>query len=279
MEIWKSVEWVLPIRSDKLTFIMEGFTALAYPLSLFILLSLGYWLWRKETFRRLIILLILTLVINFTIKEFVKDPRPPEAYQLVKVQGYGFPSGHAQIAMVMWIGLALEINRPWAWAICSLVTLGMSFSRIYLGVHDLDDVCFGLLFGALTLALFYHYRERFDLWRQRLSLPVQLSLLYASTILWLGIYPGQMQVATAYLCGLILVQGTGLILEEKYIDFTPPQFLSRKIVIGTIGVLGLILIRLGNSIWGPFLLACGLSLWQTIIVPIIIDKSTKSVLP
>jgi hypothetical protein len=62
--------------------------------------------------------------------------------------GPGLPSGHAQSAAYFWGFLALHARRPVVWIVCVLVALLVAFSRLYLGVHFLDDVLVGLALGA-----------------------------------------------------------------------------------------------------------------------------------
>jgi hypothetical protein len=63
--------------------------------------------------------------------------------------GPGLPSGHAQNAAYFWGFLALHLRRPIVWVLCVAVALLVAFSRLYLGVHFLDDVLVGLAIGAM----------------------------------------------------------------------------------------------------------------------------------
>ena len=62
--------------------------------------------------------------------------------------GPGLPSGHAQNAAFVWGYIALRLQRTWVWVLAVVVTLLISFSRLYLGVHFLEDVILGLVLGA-----------------------------------------------------------------------------------------------------------------------------------
>ncbi|WP_347861124.1 phosphatase PAP2 family protein [Salimicrobium sp. PL1-032A] len=72
-----------------------------------------------------------------------------------------YPSGHTSGAVVFYgfliyiIG-AQTIGRKWKWAIHTLLILiisGISFSRVYLGVHYFTDVVSGIFLGCLWLFL------------------------------------------------------------------------------------------------------------------------------
>ncbi|MEQ8748094.1 phosphatase PAP2 family protein [Pyruvatibacter sp.] len=151
-----SMEWVLPLRSEWATPIAKGFTWLGYAPFFLIFLPIGYWLWDRAMFTRLTALVAITAVVNGWFKDLWQDPRPPAEIQLDgQVTGSpGRPSGHTQVAVVMWLWLAYEVRRPWMWGVCIVLAVGVSFSRLYLGVHDVDDVLTGTALALLTLALF-----------------------------------------------------------------------------------------------------------------------------
>jgi PAP2 superfamily len=62
--------------------------------------------------------------------------------------GPGLPSGHAQNAAFVWGYMALRLQKIWIWVLAILVTLLIAFSRMYLGVHFLEDVILGLVLGG-----------------------------------------------------------------------------------------------------------------------------------
>lgn len=155
---WHDLSWVLPLRSDILTPIMEGLSALGYMEGLLAILLFGYVGLSKPAFSRLIVVFILSAIVNSFLKDLFQDPRPPMEFRLDPQVGesYGMPSGHSQIAVVMWIWLAIEARRGWVWLVCSLLAAGICFSRLYLGVHDVEDVVTGASLGFLGIVLFYY---------------------------------------------------------------------------------------------------------------------------
>ncbi len=117
------------------------------------------------------------LAITTALKELFALPRPPgaadpagatlvpEAFvslyaQIGAADGFGFPSGHAISALVVYGGLALLVGtRRGYWvgaALCVLVPL----SRIVLGVHYLVDIVAGTAVGAAFLAIAYRSGNR-----------------------------------------------------------------------------------------------------------------------
>ncbi|MFM9862331.1 MAG: phosphatase PAP2 family protein [Micropepsaceae bacterium] len=150
------ISWVLPLRSELGTLIFNAFTYAGYTPFFLVLLPLGYWLWDKAMFTRLALLIGFVGLMNTFLKELFMDPRPPVALALDGRVGesFGFPSGHAQIAVAMWFYLAMEIKRTWAWIAAAIVAGGVCFSRIYLGVHDVEDVLGGAALGVACLFIF-----------------------------------------------------------------------------------------------------------------------------
>lgn len=113
-----------------------------------------YWCLDKKTGRYLILSLGLSLCVNALLKDLVQAPRPfwqpgaPEALRLETATGYSFPSGHSQAAATLYTALALRISKRWVKAVLAALILGVGFSRLYLGVHYLEDVIAGVLLGA-----------------------------------------------------------------------------------------------------------------------------------
>ena len=75
-EILYDLSWVLPLRHDWLTPLMNGFTQLGYEKFILFFLPLGYWAWSKPLFLRLFLLVAFTAVLNAFCKDLWQDPRP-----------------------------------------------------------------------------------------------------------------------------------------------------------------------------------------------------------
>jgi membrane-associated phospholipid phosphatase len=150
------LSWVPPLRSEPLTLIFNAFTYLGYPQFFLVFLPIGYWLCDKAMFTRLAMLIGIVGLSNAFLKDLFQDPRPPAAFALDPRVGdsFGLPSGHAQIATAMWLWLAYEIHRRWAWIAAIVIAVGVSASRIYLGVHDIEDVLAGVLLGLATVVIY-----------------------------------------------------------------------------------------------------------------------------
>ena len=263
-----SMDWVLPLRSDWATPIAQGFTWMGYTPFFLMFLPIGYWLWDRNIFTRLTVLVAITAVINGWFKDFWQDPRPGADIQLDgRVTGSpGRPSGHTQVAVAMWLWLAYEISRPWAWGVCIILAVGVSFSRLYLGVHDVDDVLTGTAFGLATLAVFFWLTRPDNALTEALreSVVVQLVLVAMLVPIIAAVWPAASQAAGAAihsgsgptLTVLFLLAGwlIGMALDKRLApDRGPRPAWWQMIIMAVGGIVVLFALRTGIEAAGAFI--------------------------
>jgi membrane-associated phospholipid phosphatase len=121
-------------------------------LNAFIWIGLS-WRWGA----RLGYLFIVNGIINHLMKGAFEMPRPfflDPTLAMVKAGSYGFPSGAAQMSMLLAGLLIYAWKSPWAWPSATLYLLLISFSRIFLGVHFPIDLLGGWVLGLLLLGAF-----------------------------------------------------------------------------------------------------------------------------
>lgn len=236
------VSWVVPYRTEFLTGVFETLTWLGYPTFVMVLLPLGYWLWRRDSFTRIAVLVILSTVLNAYLKDFFQNPRPDAIYHLDPGVGnsFGMPSGHTQIAVVLWFGLAYEIQKKWAWIIAAILVLGISFSRIYLGIHDLEDVLAGFTIGVLSLCLYrYLLRPRLLYLRNR-PLWVYLLLLLALQLVAHFTWPAPAHTLIALsLLAFLIAWLVGDHINTLHIEFKVRNVTWAAALVVILGVAGL----------------------------------------
>ena len=157
VSFWNDLSWVLDLRTPFLNIFFDLVSLAGYPTFLILFLSFGYFYWSPEKFSRIAMLLFVSGLVNGFLKDYFQDPRPAMEFMLDPRigQSYGWPSGHAQIAVTLWGLIAIEFKKNWLTAFCVLMIGLVSFSRMYLGVHDIGDVFAGLLIGIIILAIWY----------------------------------------------------------------------------------------------------------------------------
>jgi membrane-associated phospholipid phosphatase len=229
--IWHDLSWVLPLRSDGATAVMRVFTWIGYSTFYMLFLPLGFWLWRKPAFTRLAVIVAISGVLNVFLKDFWQDPRPDIAMSLdsLVAGSFGMPSGHAQTSTVLWLWLATEVRRSWMWAVAVIMIAGIAASRLYLGVHDVEDVAVGFALGVMMLAV--------GKAAMRITVTPYLALalmLLAGQAVVFTLWPGSPGSATGF--GAFAVAWlVGATLEARYVAYTPADR-WRKFVAGALGV-------------------------------------------
>jgi glycerophosphoryl diester phosphodiesterase len=250
-ELLHSLDWVLPLRSDVLTPVMRFFTLLGYEKFILFFLPLGYWALNRGVFLRLLVLVAVTALLNAWLKDYWQDPRPDIALRMDHEVGdtFGLPSGHAQIAVVIWFWLAFELRRAWVWAVSGVVVAGIIFSRLYLGAHDVEDVLGGSLLGIGTLLGFAQvrhwgwWREAHGIWHLALILLVFL----AAWLSWPGVAPSYVPL----LAGMMV----GVLFGYRQMEFSVDVAVWRRLLAATLGAVAFILLqkvlKLAGTAW-PF---------------------------
>ena len=157
MSKWNDLSWIEIIRSPGLSIFFENISLAGYPTFLILFISFGYFFWSPSRFSRIAMMLFISGLINSFLKDFFQDPRPAIELMLDPKVGasYGWPSGHAQIAVTLWGLLAYELKDKWFSIGAFFLIFLIAFSRMYLGVHDLGDVVSGLAIGAIILTIWH----------------------------------------------------------------------------------------------------------------------------
>lgn len=283
------ISWVPPLRTPELTVLFNGLTWLGYTTFFLIFLPIGYWLWDKKMFTRLAVLIIITGLLNAFVKDIFHDPRPPLQFALDPRVGesYGLPSGHAQVAFAMWLWLAYEINRAWAWVAALLIAIGVCLSRLYLGVHDVEDVLGGALLGLATIVAYRTFvSDEFKFWHDANPL-LQLAVILAiQPLVWFA-WPGPNGPSASFsLFGFLFGWWLGAVVERRWIKFGTPSNWIAAALVAVVAVAGLVLsfkpleqILLSTGLAKPaagWIQAALIGLYTTALVPFILKIARVS---
>jgi hypothetical protein len=147
------MDWITYVRTEELTFFFKGVTYLGSEYIPLFLIPTLYWGVDKKAGIKLFIITIASFYIGYLLKNAFALERPPIALRLVEAGGFGFPSGHAMTATVVWGFLLLYIRRIYVSISSIAIILLVASSRLYLGVHYPIDVLGGIACGAIILVL------------------------------------------------------------------------------------------------------------------------------
>jgi len=213
-----------------------------------LILPLAYWSINRNLGVRLLFALIFAGITNVILKELFQRPRPfqvsSDVISIIEQEGFGFPSGHVMVAVIVWGYLALELKQRWFYWSVGIFIIIMAWSRMYAGVHYPQDVIGGAIFGWGGLLVYQRLVKHLpDVW-SRLALKPQL----ASVVLALIVVPTfvfQDDIGTA-LAGLLVGVLLGSVLNQFYnVDFHAGGQLSKRSARYIIGIILLAVLFFG----------------------------------
>ena len=174
------VQWILSIQAmgSGLLLPMKILSFLGSENFFIFALPILYWSVDSALGLRVGAILLFTGGVNNLLKLTFHLPRPywysADVQAFSAESSFGLPSGHAQIAMVVWGTIAGYFRRAWGWVAAMLLVFLIGFSRLYLGVHFPHDVFVGWLVGGIILWIFLRYWEDMAAWGNRHSLKEQI---------------------------------------------------------------------------------------------------------
>lgn len=154
--------FVVTLRSDVMTPIMEGFTSLSSVAVILVMaLVVAAFAPGKAPGRCVCANVVGALALNQVLKFIVQRPRP-DGYRLAVESSYSFPSGHSMISMafyglLIWMIWKYErddvMRHVWC-CLFGLIIVMVGISRVYLGVHYASDVIAGFCVSLIWLVFF-----------------------------------------------------------------------------------------------------------------------------
>jgi membrane-associated phospholipid phosphatase len=134
--------------------LMKELSFLGKPEFLLLLGVFLFWCVDVSTGKRAGLIFVCGLSLGVILKLAFHMPRPywydARVNPLAGESGYGMPSIHSLLAMAVWPWLGRQTRLAWGWTAGLLLALGISLSRVYLGVHFPGDVFAGWAVGALV---------------------------------------------------------------------------------------------------------------------------------
>ncbi len=202
-----------PVLSAVIVFITNMGAGTLYLLILFYI----FWCVDDRAGIRLSVLTVFSAWMNGFLKVIFKQPRPydldPSVGRALE-SSYGFPSGHAQSVLVFFMGLASWLKKPVFYITAVLITLVMSFTRLYLGVHFPTDIFGGWIAGFIVLGLYWLFAERIIKVLEAASIRFRLIISAAVSFIMLLLNPADVKMS-----GIFLGLGMGYTLMLRFFPF------------------------------------------------------------
>ena len=215
-----------------------------------LLFGIIYYTYDKKMGEFMAITLGLSATVNTIIKNIVGAPRPfqkyPELVENLRPEtslGKSFPSGHTQnFSTVLFSGF-FYTKKKVMFYVSSVLVLLMMLSRMYLGVHFLEDVVVAAILGiSIAYGAFLVFNKLFDD-------TAKLHRLYV--IILIVIFPFLFFINgedffKSY--GLLIGFVFGIMIEKKYINFDMNVKVIHKVLRVVLGLIIMVGIQQGFKI-------------------------------
>ncbi len=233
------IQYLAQFRGPLVNAFFLAVSGLGSTLGYLVLFCILWWGFSWKLGARVFAALILSVYLNAVIKDWVAQPRPfvYAAIESVTRPGeFGFPSGHAQHAALVWSLLAAHFRKRWFTVFAAAMVLLIGFSRVYLGVHFPTDVLAGWLLGGILAKMYLRWSDRGIDWARRLSFEKQMLLALGVPMILTALHATR---NTAMALGALGGALVGLVLGRRqrlYHDEDPAPTRRERLLIGLIGL-------------------------------------------
>lgn len=210
---------------------------IANPLVVALLILTGFIFLNKKAFGRAFLIYAFVIIFCPFLKALFKAPPTPTVGT-----GWAFPSGHMMTLASLWIWLAWEYKNKFLSIFTALMLTSYGVALVYFDYHYPWDIAGALFFSLLTLSLYNFIITR--PYTQK-NPPIIGFILAAIAIPIMSFTPNGTKLLHIWVgFGSLIGFATGWLINNKFSPKTPNPFLSIKIVIFVLNVLGLIGIKI-----------------------------------
>jgi hypothetical protein len=196
--------------------------------------------------------LVITMLSNYWVKYIIANSRPPVSYWLPGADPPNFstPSGHSQNTATLFGWLTIRTKKWWVALIGIIITFMVGISRIYVGVHFLEDVLIGWGLGILVVIVVYYLEKPAREYLSKYKLDHLLLFVFFIGFLMLvvaAMLPAPPNDNFGSYGGLTMGLAIGLILENRYVGFSVEApngqkwRLALRVIIGLVLVIGVMI--------------------------------------
>lgn len=240
------IEFIQSFRNGFFDFFFNAISFVGEEYIYIAILGIVYYGINKRFGELLAFSLFLTASINTIIKGFVGALRPFEKYpdRVVNLRsetagGHSFPSGHTQQFTTFYFTGAMYLSKQYLFIVAGVLSVLMAVSRMYLGVHFLEDVSVSIILGILVALLVTWIYNKYK------DTPI-LHKIYLGIVI--GLLPflfftQNKDFYTSY--GLMAGFVGAMIFEQKFVNFDMDVTLLRKVIRVVGGIILMLVVQLG----------------------------------
>ncbi|KAL6725844.1 hypothetical protein Aduo_007872 [Ancylostoma duodenale] len=232
-----AIGFLQSMHSETMTKVARAFSILGLEVSFFSLIVAMVWLFDARLGRLLSVLLSLGFFVSGSFKVSLCLPRPPSPPALCldeENRDWAWPSNHALLGTTfpwfIWNYSSSHYNLSlWSSVIFLAVILtwncGVSWSRVYLGVHSPCDVLGGWTIGVLLLFIFGGFSDKlYDAYESSSSSDLSFFVYFYSAILFLlWAHPRAWPETQSYGELICVLSGTGAIWAGRVFHLGGPM--------------------------------------------------------
>ena len=233
------IKWFQQISNNFLDIVAELITMLGEQYLLIIIVVFVYFVYNKKL-GEIFAYSVIVSATNNTVKGVFQAKRPFEVNpDIVNKRpetstGFSFPSGHSQNAATFYTSLGFIIKKKWTWIVFGVIISLVGLSRMFLGVHFLRDVIFGIILGiGIAFLGQYLFNKYGDNPRSKMIL-LGITALVFLPFLFIFYNPDYDAIGkfrdfyTTY--ALYLGFALAIIIENKYVNFMAIHFGLKSIL-------------------------------------------------
>lgn len=246
--------WFDPGITDVLRNILPGLgdffliiTQLGGEIFIIALLLITYWTYNKKEAILATYILIAAIISNYWLKFMIANDRPPTSNWLpgADASNYSTPSGHSQNSATLYGWFAARVRAWWMALVSIILIVLVGISRVYIGVHYIEDVILGWGIGIITVLLFIYIekpaREYLSKYNQEFLYLLLIIIGFTMTLIS-TLFPVPPEDNFGAYGGLVVGFALGLILEMRFVNFSTEPYQGQKWRLVIRAVIGLILV-------------------------------------
>lgn len=280
------------IRNPFLNAVFRFFSSFGEETIVIVLLCFVYWCLNKKLAYKIGLSFFISGLTVQSMKITFRIPRPwvldPDFMPLdgatTTATSYSFPSGHTQTATSVYMPVGITSSKTWVKILMCVVTMGVAFARMYLGVHTPADVVtsliISLLIAQIVCSMTAAENPNNDLILTVVTCIMAIGAIAYSLILYNnGTVPLDYAEDIAKSAGAATAFAISFFIESKYINFDETYGTMAEHFIKVILGLGVIMAIkvglkpiLGTSILAGFIRYFLMIVWGMLIYPLLIKK-------